>query len=78
VAFTNLETARAVGSVLLASASTGTQVADQRWVDYEDTVVQVTLEPVPILVIGDGSWALSADDAIHLGQWLIAWADEPR
>jgi hypothetical protein len=77
--FTNRETARAVGSALLASARAGTQVADQRWAGDDDTVVQVTVEPaVPILHIGDDSWPLSAEDAIHLGQWLITWADQAR
>jgi hypothetical protein len=77
--FTNRETARAFGSALLASARAGAQVADQRWAGDDDTVVQVTVEPaVPILHIGGDSWPLSADDATHLGQRLIAWADAAR
>jgi hypothetical protein len=54
-------------------------VPDQRSAGDDDTVVQVTVEPaVPILHIGKNSWPLSADDAIHLGQWLTAWADAAR
>jgi hypothetical protein len=71
--FTDRDTARAVGTALLACAANERLLADQQWTGADGTVVRV--EPTaPLLHIGDCSWPLAIDDAVDLGQRLIAWA----